>query len=71
MLVVASNAVPEGGTGSVLAAYLVFLALILIYVVITAIRLSRLQRELEDVTELAERRVATADPLDEAKVPTR
>jgi hypothetical protein len=40
----------------VAAAYLVFLALILIYVAIMAGRLSRIERDLEEVTELLERR---------------
>jgi hypothetical protein len=40
----------------VAAAYLVFLALILIYVAIMATRLSRLERELAELTELAARR---------------
>ena len=42
----------------VAAAYLVFLALVLIYVAIMAGRLSRIERDLEDVTELLERRAA-------------
>jgi hypothetical protein len=40
----------------VAAAYLVFLALILIYVVIMASRLARLQREIAELAALAERR---------------
>ena len=40
----------------VAAAYLVFLALILIYVAIMATRLSRLERDLGELAELAERR---------------
>ena len=40
----------------VAAAYLVFLALILIYVAIMAGRLSRIERDLDEVTELLERR---------------
>jgi hypothetical protein len=42
----------------VAAAYLVFLALILIYVAIMAGRLSRIERDLEEVTDLLERRAA-------------
>ena len=38
----------------VAAAYVVFVALILIYVVIMASRLSRLERELVELNELAE-----------------
>ena len=40
----------------VAAAYLVFLALILIYVAIMASRLSRLERDLAELNELADRR---------------
>jgi predicted S18 family serine protease len=40
----------------VAAAYLVFLALILIYVAIMAGRLSRIEKDLQEVTELLERR---------------
>jgi len=40
----------------VAAAYLVFLALILVYVAIMAGRLSRLERDLSELNELAERR---------------
>ena len=40
----------------VAAAYLVFLALILIYVAIMAARLSHLQRDIEELSELAARR---------------
>jgi hypothetical protein len=39
----------------VAAAYLVFLALILIYVAIMATRLSHLQRDIEELSEMAER----------------
>jgi hypothetical protein len=41
----------------VAAAYLVFLALILIYVAIMAGRLSRIEKDLEEVAELLERRM--------------
>jgi hypothetical protein len=40
----------------VAAAYLVFLALILIYVAIMASRLSRIERDLGEVTDLLEQR---------------
>ncbi len=42
----------------VAAAYLVFLALILIYVAIMAGKLVRIARELGEVTEIVERRAA-------------
>ena len=42
----------------VAAAYLVFLALILIYVSIMATKLGRIEREIGELSELAERRKA-------------
>ena len=42
-------------TGYVAAAYLVFFALILIYVVIMATKLARFERELSELDELADR----------------
>jgi type II secretory pathway component PulM len=47
-------ALPDN-TGYVAAAYLVFLALVLIYVVIMASKLARHQREVAELDELAER----------------
>jgi len=48
----------------VAAAYLVFLALVLVYVAIMAGRLSRIERDLEEVTELLERRMdADREPI--------
>ena len=40
----------------VAAAYLVFLALVLVYVAIMAAKLSRISREIDELAELAERR---------------
>jgi hypothetical protein len=40
----------------VAAAYLVFLALVLVYVAIMALRLSRIERDVRELTELAEQR---------------
>jgi CcmD family protein len=48
------------GDGYLAAAYLVFLALILVYVAIMAVRLGRLERELVELDELAARREAEA-----------
>ena len=48
----------SGGDGYVAAAYLVFLALVLIYVAIMALRLGRLERDLAELNELAEQRDA-------------
>lgn len=42
----------------VAAAYVVFLALILIYVAIMATKLGRIEREITDISELVERREA-------------
>ena len=48
----------------VAAAYIVFLALILIYVAIMATKLSRIERELVDLNrELDERRVREEEPV--------
>jgi hypothetical protein len=41
-------------TGYVAAAYLVFLALVLIYVAIMAVKLTRLERDLSELDELAD-----------------
>jgi len=48
-------------TGYVAAAYLVFFALVLIYVVIMAAKLSRFERELSELNDLADRRLAQDD----------
>ena len=45
----------------VAAAYLVFLALILIYVAIMAGRLARIERDLGEVTDLLEQRAAASE----------
>jgi hypothetical protein len=45
----------------VAAAYLVFLALVLIYVSIMAAKLSRIERDLSELNELADRRAAEED----------
>jgi hypothetical protein len=45
----------------VAAAYLVFLALLLIYVSIMAARLSRFEREIAELAELAKARVQSAN----------
>ena len=42
----------------VAAAYLVFLALILTYVAIMAIRLSRIEKEIDDLARIVEQRAA-------------
>jgi hypothetical protein len=50
----------------VAGAYLVFLALILVYVAIMAAKLQRIERELVELSELAERRRAPAEEEREA-----
>jgi hypothetical protein len=44
----------------VAAAYIVFVALILVYVAIMATKLGRLEREITELSELVERREAAA-----------
>jgi hypothetical protein len=55
----------------VAAAYLVFLALILIYVAIMAGRLSRIEKDLGEVTDLLERRMADSEADDERETVAR
>jgi hypothetical protein len=55
-------ALPLDEAGKYVAgAYLVFLALVLIYVAIMASKLSRIERELGELNELADRRAAEED----------
>ncbi|WP_372789105.1 heme exporter protein CcmD [Paraconexibacter sp.] len=57
------NDVLPDNAGYVAAAYLVFLALLIIYFAITAIRVSRLERELLDLHRIVdEGRAAERDP---------
>jgi len=60
-------ALPDN-TGYVAAAYLIFFAIVLIYVVIMASKLSRFERELTELNELADRPAGAAAPAD-AEVP--
>jgi type II secretory pathway component PulM len=58
-VIAAAPALPLDEAGKyVAAAYLVFLALVLVYVVIMASKLSRIERELAELTELVDRRAA-------------
>ena len=50
-----TDALPNN-TGYVAAAYLVFFALVLIYVVIMATKLTRFERELAELEELVDQR---------------
>lgn len=54
----------------VAAAYLFFFALVLIYVAIMAAKLGRIERDLTELTELAERREAGGPPADEREQET-
>jgi hypothetical protein len=62
------NDVLPDKAGYVAAAYLVFLLLVLVYVGIMAIRVGRLERELVELSELAERRPAPSEADREANV---
>jgi hypothetical protein len=53
----ASTTLPDNA-GYVAAAYLVFLALLLVYVGIMAYKLTRIQRDVLEVDELADRALA-------------
>jgi hypothetical protein len=46
----------EGVNGYVAAAYLVFLAIVLLYVAIVGSKLQRIERELTELNDLAEKR---------------
>ena len=55
VLAQAGDTLPDGNTGYVAAAYLVFFALVLVYLAIMAAKLQRLERELVELNELADR----------------
>ena len=55
-----TDALPDN-TGYVAAAYLVFLAIVLIYVVIMATKLARFERELSELNDLADQRLGAED----------
>lgn len=66
VLAQAADTLPDDNTGYVAAAYLVFFALVLAYFAIMASKLQRLERELVELNELADRRLAPpAPPVDE------
>ena len=56
----------DDGGGYVAAAYLVFLALVLIYVAIMALKLSRITRDIAELAELARPREDDREPQREA-----
>ena len=53
--------------GYVAAAYLVFFALVLVYVVIMAAKLARFERELHELNDLADERAARLAPAPAAE----
>ena len=55
-MILASTVLPDNA-GYVAAAYLVFLALLVIYVGIMAYKLVSIQRDVTEISELAERRL--------------
>ena len=57
VLAQASDALPDDNTGYVAAAYLVFFALVLAYFAIMAAKLQRLEREIVELNELADKQV--------------
>ena len=61
-------ALPLDDAGPYVAgAYLVFVALILVYVTIMAAKLARIERELVELSELVERRSAREDAEEDAR----
>jgi hypothetical protein len=68
-MILASTVLPDNA-GYVAAAYLVFLALLLVYVGIMAYKLTRIQRDVAEISELAERRL-DGDAHDAAQAPAR
>lgn len=57
MNLAASTHLPDN-SGYVVAAYLVFFALLVVYFAIMAIRMSRLERDLVELNELADAKLA-------------
>ena len=66
-MLAASNVLPDNA-GYVAAAYLVFLALLVIYVGIMAFKLARIQRDVAEVDELADRVLARDREREETPV---
>ena len=61
VLAQASDVLPSDNTGYVAAAYLVFFALVLAYFAIMAAKLQRLERELVELNELADKQQAARE----------
>jgi hypothetical protein len=74
VLVAAAPAIPNDVGGKYVAgAYIVFVLLLLIYVVIMGMKLARIERDLREVAEIAEQRrddamPAAAEPATPAEV---
>jgi energy-converting hydrogenase Eha subunit H len=65
-------ALPLDDAGPYVAgAYLVFLALLLIYLAIMAIRLSRVEQEIDELARLVEARTQTERELERERVAAR
>ena len=63
-------ALPLDDAGPYVAgAYLVFVALILVYVVIMASKLARIERELVELSEIVERKQAAQEEAERETVP--
>lgn len=61
VLAQAADVLPSDNTGYVAAAYLVFFALVLAYFAIMAAKLQRLERELVELNELADKQQAARE----------
>lgn len=62
VLAQASDTLPDDNSGYVAAAYLVFFALAIIYFGIMAVKLQRLERDLVELNELADKKVEQLSP---------
>jgi uncharacterized membrane protein len=68
-LPLAAPALPLDDAGPyVAAAYLVFLALILVYVGIMAVKLARIEREVSELAEIVDERDAASEEQEESLV---
>jgi hypothetical protein len=63
-LTIAAATLPSN-TGYVAAAYLVFFAIVLVYVVIMASKLARFERELTELNELADHGAPSIDRVED------
>lgn len=61
-MIFAADTLPDDNAGYVAAAYLVFFALVLIYVAIMAAKLARLEREVVELNDLADERPSPEPP---------